>query len=808
MKKILVIEDDNSLRVTIKAMLCKHGYEVLEAVNGGQGLEVARAQLPDLVLSDVSMAGLDGFGVLKVLRAQPDTSAIPVILMRGVPKSPNARVGMERGADDYLAKPFEMQVLVAAIRARLDRQQAIEMHAKANERTLLEILCTTPDLVAIADANSGKLRYLNTSGRKMLAIGPKDELSELRLWDFHADGENGVSQQERVAWAKRYGNWVGESAFVSREGRHVPVSKQILAHRSPEGEVVYLSVVARDITERLVADQALRESEKRYRDLIESQGDAVVLADANQRFTFANPAAEELLGVPIGGLVGRYLQEFLAEKDRAMVRDQIKLRREGKRSSYEIEIITSGGTQRHLLISASPRVDGEGRYCGTLAVLRDITERRQAMEKVARSEQLLRTVLDVLPQRVFWKDREGRFLGANNQFLTDCGMSSVTGKTDFDMPWPAHQTERFQEDDRRAIESGTALLDMIEQVTDSTGKTMWLSTSKVPMRNEQGEVVGVLGTYLDLTPLKRAEQERQMMEVQLRQAQKIEAVGQLAAGIAHEINTPMQYVADNTRFLQDSFKNIWKVLQTHEELLNAARSNALTPELIARVEQAAAAGDLEYLSQQVPAAIDETLEGVGRITKIVRAMKEFSHPGGKEKSLANLNNAIESTVTVARNEWKYVADMNLELDPDLPAIPCFLGELNQAVLNLVINAAHAIGDVVKESPGSKGVITVRTRRDGDHVELRVSDTGAGIPEAIRPRIFEPFFTTKPVGKGTGQGLSIVYGNVVKKHGGTVRFESEVGKGTTFILRLPLVPRIADNPGAGAGSPADGRPDCP
>jgi signal transduction histidine kinase len=157
----------------------------------------------------------------------------------------------------------------------------------------------------------------------------------------------------------------------------------------------------------------------------------------------------------------------------------------------------------------------------------------------------------------------------------------------------------------------------------------------------------------------------------------------------------------------------------------------------------------------------------------------------------NLNNAIESTVTVARNEWKYVADVSLELDPGLPAVPCFLGEFNQAVLNLVINAAHAIGDAVKEHPGSKGTIAVRTRRDGDHVEVRVSDTGAGIPEAIRPHIFEPFFTTKPVGKGTGQGLSIVYGNVVKKHGGIVRFESEVGKGTTFILRLPLAPCTGD-----------------
>ena len=169
-------------------------------------------------------------------------------------------------------------------------------------------------------------------------------------------------------------------------------------------------------------------------------------------------------------------------------------------------------------------------------------------------------------------------------------------------------------------------------------------------------------------------------------------------------------------------------------------------------------------------------------------MKEFSHPGGKEKSLADLNKAIESTSTVARNEWKYVADLKLELEPELPLVPCFLGEFNQCVLNLIVNASHAIGDVVKKHPGTKGLITVQTRRDGDHVEVRVTDTGTGIPESVRPKIFEPFFTTKDVGKGTGQGLAMVYGCMVNRHGGAVTFETETGQGTAFILRLPLKPR--------------------
>jgi signal transduction histidine kinase len=299
------------------------------------------------------------------------------------------------------------------------------------------------------------------------------------------------------------------------------------------------------------------------------------------------------------------------------------------------------------------------------------------------------------------------------------------------------------------------------------------------------EISHFIAIKQDMTKQKEAEKERQRMELQLRQAQKLEAVGQLAAGIAHEINTPIQYVGDNLRFVQDSFQDLQNILGDHERLLQHAKKDSLTPELVAQFEETLKNTDLRYLSEQVPAAIKDSLEGVDRVTKIVRAMKEFSHPGSKEKSDTDLNHAIETTVTVARNEWKYVADLKLDLDPELPHISCFVGEFNQVVLNLVVNAAQAIGDVVKHQPGTKGTITIRTRRDGDNVEVRVSDTGTGIPEAVRPRIFEPFFTTKDVGKGTGQGLSVVYSCIVKQHAGSVTFDTELGKGTTFIVRLPI-----------------------
>ncbi|MGB2821886.1 MAG: ATP-binding protein [Phycisphaerae bacterium] len=282
----------------------------------------------------------------------------------------------------------------------------------------------------------------------------------------------------------------------------------------------------------------------------------------------------------------------------------------------------------------------------------------------------------------------------------------------------------------------------------------------------------------------REEQQRHHLE-DLSHSRRLEAVGQLAAGIAHEINTPMQYTGDNTRFIQESFNEIAAVLAACRRLMKAGAAGELSAEQIAEVQAAFDEADIEYLLNETPQAIKQSLEGIKRVTEIVRAMKNFSPPGVEDKAAVDINECVESTITISRNEWKYVAEMQMDLDASLPPVVCLPGEVNQVVLNLIVNAAHAIADVVGDASEHKGVIRVSTRRDGDWVELRVGDTGGGIPEEIRPRIFEPFFTTKDVGKGTGQGLTIARSAVVDKHGGTITFDSEAGKGTTFIVRLPL-----------------------
>jgi two-component system NtrC family sensor kinase len=281
------------------------------------------------------------------------------------------------------------------------------------------------------------------------------------------------------------------------------------------------------------------------------------------------------------------------------------------------------------------------------------------------------------------------------------------------------------------------------------------------------------------------EEKYQTAYTQFLQSEKMASIGQLAAGIAHEINTPTQYVGDNARFLQDAFVDLREILGKYDQLLKAVKDIRVPCDLIQEVEAAVEEADLTYLMEEIPKAIEQSRDGVERVSRIVRAMKEFSHPGIEEKTTVDINKSLESTITVARNEWKYVAEMVTDFDSRLPLVTCLPGELNQVFLNMIINAAHSIADVGGQASDGKGTITISTRPDGSWVEIRISDTGAGIPEKIRSRIFDLFFTTKEVGRGTGQGLAIARSAIVDKHGGTMTFDTQLGEGTTFIVRLPI-----------------------
>jgi len=534
MRTVLVIDDEPQYLSAVQAMLRSRGYLTEGAATAEEGIEAARSHLPHLIISDVNLADGDGFSLLSTLRNDPRTATIPVVLMTGMTDARTAREGMKLGADDFLRKPFQPEWLLETVAAQLKKRDNILQQADQNRTRLVAILEAMPDLVAIVDAKTHAVVYLNQAGRHMIEGAREGDLAGCNFKNFYTAATFDQLASEALPVAIHEGKWRGECRLKTIDGGSVPVWQLIQAHKGPDGEVEFFSTVAHDLT-------------------------------------------------------------------------------------------------------------------------------------------------------------------AENE----------------------------------------------------------------------------------------AEKERHRVEIQLRHAQKLESIGQLAAGIAHEINTPTQFIGDNTRFLQDSFKDLAGLLQQFNQVLVSAKAGGVTPEQVAATERLMQQVDLDYLLDEVPKAIEQSLSGVDRVSKIVRAMKEFSHPGSDEMTSIDLNHAIESTATVCRNEWKYVAELVTEFDATLPAVPCLPGELNQVILNLIVNAAHAIADCLKADGTEKGTITIGTRRNGDRVEIRIGDTGTGIPEKARERIFEPFFTTKAVGKGTGQGLAIARSVVVDKHAGTIAFETATGQGTTFIISLPL-----------------------
>lgn len=330
---------------------------------------------------------------------------------------------------------------------------------------------------------------------------------------------------------------------------------------------------------------------------------------------------------------------------------------------------------------------------------------------------------------------------------------------------------------RETTQSQATPFAILEQ---SVGLEKVVSRKTQELENERGE-------------LEKALKELRLTQAQLLQAQKMESIGQLAAGIAHEINTPTQYVCDNVGFVKTATVSLISLLETAQALIDATREKCAEEPAMIAFDTARKQMKVDFLCRQIPGALDESLEGLGHIAKIVSAMKEFSYPSHNEKEPADVRDIINTTVTVARNEWKYVADVDTHFEDNLPPLPCLRDAIGQAILNLVVNAAHAIADTVQQNVKEKGHILISAARDGDHMEIRVQDDGMGIPTNIRDRIFDPFFTTKPVGKGTGQGLAIVYSIIVDKHQGQIRCESEEGIGTTFILKLPLNGLKEDSP---------------
>lgn len=540
------------------------------------------------------------------------------------------------------------------------------------------------------------------------------------------------------------------------------------------GEYIGRLWTFRDISMRKRNEQALRAKTAFFEAQVNSTIDGILVVDENDRKIFTNRRFIEFFNVP---------QEILDNPENAPTLDhvlkQVKdpdaflekicyLNQHAVETSRdEIELKDGRVFDRY---SASV-IDQDWNYFGRIWSFRDITEFKK-------NEQVLRQLsaaVEQSPVSVVITDPDGNITYVNPRFtqITGYALEEVAGQN----PRILNSGYATQESYRRLWETILAGKEWRGEFRNrkKSGEFYWEDSVITPIFNSAGKIASFLAVKEDVT-------ERRALESELRQAQKLEGIGQLAAGIAHEINTPTQFVTDNLTFLLESWQRSAPLLKLYRATIHSELC-CLKPAVAAEIAEAEQQCDLDFVVDEFPRAIEQSIDGARRVARIVRAMKEFSHPDSAAKSSADLNQGILSTITVARSEWKYVAEIETNLDSELPPIVCYPGEINQVILNLIVNAAHAIRDKADER--QKGRIAICTRMLGDLAEISITDNGTGIPEEIQHRIYEPFFTTKDVGKGTGQGLAFSHSVVVKKHQGKIWFETELGRGTTFYIQLPI-----------------------
>lgn len=650
--------------------------------------------------------------------------------------------------------------------------------------------------------SDGKITYVNPAFMKLLEISdPVELINEPFL------PEKFWGNQEERTWCLRElmkGNVeIEELALKTCKGKEIYVSVLSTFTLDIHGQVNGTQGVLYDITNRKKAEKALRESEARYRTLYESSRDAIMmLAPPTWKFVAGNQATLELFGA-------RNEEEFItkglwdvspeyqpdgqlsSEKAKDMIEKAMK---EGS-NFFEWQHMKLDGKE-FLATILLTRVDLEGREL-LQATVRDITEYKQTLESLLKSETKYRTLIENIPQKVFIKDRNSVYVSCNESYaeVLKIKSSDIAGKTDYDFS-PKELAEKYRTDDKRIMELGKT--ESIDEKFVHNGEEIIINTVKTPVKNEQGNITGVLGIFWDITKHKQAgetikiayeqleqsHRELKEMQCQLVQNEKLASIGQLAAGVAHEMNTPVGFVASNFQTLENYVKKIRDLLTTYDELIGQIETLGKT-ELRNKIEGIGQFRDdlqIDFILEDIHGLFDDSREGLERVTSIVQNLRDFSRvdqPGSRDAY--NLNKGIEATLVVVRNEIKYDADVRTEFS-EVPPVFCHSGQINQVFLNVLVNAAQAIKSQERKD---RGTITIRTYMSADKVACEIADDGPGIPPDNLSRIFDPFFTTKPAGKGTGLGLSISYDIVVNKHHGEFLVESTVGKGTKFTMKLPI-----------------------
>ncbi len=615
-------------------------------------------------------------------------------------------------------------------------------------------------------------------GRTVADFTHPDDLDlTARLYDELRNGGDGFDCEKR---------------YLAKDGRvtwaHTTVS---VTFDSLAGDRL-LIVQVQDISKRKRAEIALAEERHLLDQFLTNIPEQVYFKDSESHFLRVSRLQATRLGVEHPDLlIGKTDFDVFGVEHASRTRaDELEVMRTGvpiiEHEERETQVKPDGSeVTRWVMTTKMPLHDAGGAIIGTFGVSRDITLRKRAEAALRESEARWRTLLSHLQEIVVLVDAERRLTYATPSMERWLGYSpdELVG---IDLASTGHPDDSSKVQGALRSVTSDHPVSITHRVRHKDGSWHTLESTLVRLRHDP-IMQAVLFASTDITDRIALEEDRERLDLERRVSHRLEAVGQLAAGIAHEINTPLQFVGDSVTFLQDAVEELLNLTGRYRELL-WTDTPIPVEERRASLAEAEQDADLDYLLGRIPAAFARTTDGVDRVRSIVQAMKRFSHPATSDVAPADLHEAIETTLAVCRNEYKYVADIALDLQEMAP-VPCNIGEINQVLLNLIVNAAQALEEQRQASPGitdphPPGVISIATRVDDDSAVIVIADNGPGIPPHLQERIYEPFFTTKEVGKGTGQGLALAR-TIVDRHHGSLECDSTVNVGTTFTLRLPL-----------------------
>ncbi|OIQ50233.1 Blue-light-activated protein [Pseudodesulfovibrio hydrargyri] len=626
---------------------------------------------------------------------------------------------------------------------------------------------------------AGEITFANSFARTFLVGADGGLLGRTLMSFFEVQAEGvGLEQVVEIIGGEGRQNEIPVRMVDGRVGYVSWTVKLVM----DQGRPAELLCIGNDATRIHKANTAQKESEERFRGLAKASPVAIIITDIAGNLLYANEKMHELTRATAVQLAGQGWLNSVHREDRKLVWKHWLERVGPATDKVELRLMSGNGEFVWALWQVVEMGNTRGETAGNIHTFTDITEIKEAQLAMSR----LNAAIDQAAEMIVMSDLDKVMTYVNPAFEAVSGYSraEAVGKTT-DILSSGEQPQEFYDDLWGTVAGGKVWKGRIVN-RRKNGERYTVEASIGPIRNHAGELIGFVGLGRDIS-------QQLVVESQLRQSQKLESIGELAAGIAHEINTPTQYVTSNLQFLHDSCGTYAEAVGRCRELIGFVKEH---PDLFPdagfreRAETALDEEEMTYLAEDVPAALEESSAGLKRIAEIVRSIKQLAHPGELAKAFHDLNEIVQNAVTVSTNEWKYVAAMDFTPDESLAPIFCLKGEVGQVVLNLIVNAAHAIESKLKGSDG-QGAITIRTRSEGKFAVLEVTDTGTGMSQEIASKAFDPFFTTKEVGKGTGQGLAISHNVVVGMHGGRIEIDSVEGEGTTFTVRLPFEELPAD-----------------